>query len=76
MPPQKQVQNEKFYCAVLLIESDAMPDVVSISSRHVPASASAFNEHLPPVIRFLAIFHFFTNSRLLTITFLKLYCPV
>ena len=72
---QKQVQIEKFYCAVLLIESDVMPDVVSISSRHFPASASAFNEHLPPVVRFLAIFHFFTNSRLLTITFLKLYCP-
>ena len=72
---QKQVQIEKFYCAVLLIESDVMPDVVSSSSRHFPASASVFNEHLPPAVRFLAILHFFTNSRLFTITFLKLYCP-
>ena len=41
---QKQIQIENFYCVVLLIESNLMPDVVGlVSSRHVPASARAFN---------------------------------
>ena len=41
MPPQKQVQIEKFYCVVLLIVCDI--NVVSILSHHVPTPARAFN---------------------------------
>ena len=65
----------KLNWVVLLIESNVMPDVVSRSRRVMFPLPCVLSMHLPPVERFLAILHFFTNSRLLTIKFLNLFSP-
>ena len=69
---QKQVQVEKFFCVVLLVELWCL---VWFRSRRVMFPLPrALSMQYPPVVRLLAILHLITNSRLFTTTFLKLYC--